>query len=451
MLSSWRGGGPGEGSEATGADRAAPRWLLPAAIAGVGAAALIALFWGVGEAIVHTWTTSRSYGHGYLIGPICAYLLWRRRVELAQMWPTPSLWGLAAMAVAAVVWLLGESAGVLVVKQFAFIAMFQALFLAVFGVEVVRRTLFALLYMYFAVPFGDFMVGPLQDYTAQFVVRALQLNGISVFLDGVFIQIPSGNFIVAEACAGVRFLTVSVALGFLVAHLFYQQWWRRALFIALSVAVPIAANGVRAYGIVIIAHLTDHKVAVGVDHIVYGFVFLGIVTFCLLALGLTFREDDQQEEGLGAAEPVPPRPVAWVMFAVAAAGELLVAGAAQAYARYTDPDVAGGAQVILRAPDVRSPWALDTGPGTWRPSFRGADAELIQGYAAGDRRVDYFVAYYRRQRQGAEIVSWHNRTADEEAWLRAGSGQRTAVVEGAPMTVAYTRMLSNTTGRVAWH
>src|SRR3546814_4898926 len=72
-------------------------------------------------------------------------------------------------------------------------------------------------------------------------------------------------------------LLVSVALGVLTAYLFFRSWPRRLLFVALSVAVPIVANGIRAYGIIMLAHLSGYKLAVDVDHVIYGFVFLGIV------------------------------------------------------------------------------------------------------------------------------------------------------------------------------
>ena len=44
------------------------------------------------------------------------------------------------------------------------------------------------------VPFGEFLVPRLQDFTAAVVVLGLKLVGIPVFVDGVFITIPSGNF-----------------------------------------------------------------------------------------------------------------------------------------------------------------------------------------------------------------------------------------------------------------
>src|SRR5690606_14898822 len=70
------------------------------------------------------------------------------------------------------------------------------------------------------------------------------------------------------------------------------SWPRRLLFVSLSAVVPIAANGVRAYGIIMLAHLSDYRIAADVDHVVYGFVFLSVVSLSLLGLAVMLRERD---------------------------------------------------------------------------------------------------------------------------------------------------------------
>jgi hypothetical protein len=55
--------------------------------------------------------------------------------------------------------------------------------------------------------------------------------------------------------------------------------------------VPIFANGMRATLIVLIAHYSDMKLALGVDHFVYGWVWFGIVMLAMFWIGLIWRED----------------------------------------------------------------------------------------------------------------------------------------------------------------
>ena len=50
-----------------------------------------------------------------------------------------------------------------------------------------------LLYLYFLVPFGDFLVPALQDFTAAFVMHGLDMLGIVNYTDGYVIQIPKAR------------------------------------------------------------------------------------------------------------------------------------------------------------------------------------------------------------------------------------------------------------------
>ncbi|MCB8829904.1 archaeosortase/exosortase family protein, partial [Escherichia coli] len=56
-------------------------------------------------------------------------------------------------------------------------------------------------------------------------------------------------------------------------------------FLVVSVVVPILANGLRAFGTIYAADLTSVEAATGFDHIVYGWMFFGIVMAAVLAIG----------------------------------------------------------------------------------------------------------------------------------------------------------------------
>ena len=250
----------------------AQAWRHAAWALGLGLAALLAVFWQTAWSAVSTWSSSDTFGHCFLIIPAAGYLAWRRKSALLPVPPEATLWGLVLLVPAATGWLIGELSGTLVIQQFALVAMAQSLIWTVLGHRAARILAFPLFFLFFAVPFGEFLIAPMQDFTAHFVVRALRMTSMPVFVDGWMIYIPSGSFHVAEACAGVRFLISTIALGFLATDLLYRSIWRRLAFVALAVALPIVANGFRAFGIVITAHLSDFEIAAGADHVTYGLV-----------------------------------------------------------------------------------------------------------------------------------------------------------------------------------
>lgn len=439
---------------AAGAEADAWRdWYVAGAVLAGGYIALIALFWGAAAAAVEVWYDSATFNHGFLILPLCGWLAWTRRQRLAGLAPRPNFWGLMPMVALAFAWYVGELMGVLLIQQLALIGMIQTLTFTVIGWRAARAMAFPLFYLLFAVPFGDFMIAPLQDFTAVFVVEGLRLVGIPVFLDGVFISIPNGNFEVAEACAGVRFLIATIALGTLFADITYRSWWRRAAFMLLALAVPILANGLRAFGIVIIAHLTDNEVAVGIDHIVYGWVFFAFVTFVLLAVGMTFREHFALSDKRGNIVAAP-RPGARHGTREAAAGlaALVLAAVAPALAwRGAEADAPATATVSV--PAVAAPWhAADSYEGNWAPAFPGADARLLATYRSPQAQVQVFIAYFSRQHEKAELVGYENRILPEEGpWSRIGSGRIVARIDGRPAEIAYTRARGRGNTRLIWH
>ena len=257
---------------------------------------LCAIFWQTVSQMVETWYVSATFNHGFMILPICGWLLWERREAIEKYVPNPDFRGLAVIGICAIAWIVANAAGVQSVMQFAFVGMIQGAVMTIFGWRLVRAMLFPVAFLLFAVPFGDFLIPTLQDITAVMVVEGLRWIDIPVFIDGVFLSIPTGNFEVAEACSGVRFLIATIELGCLFANLSFRTPLRGTIIIVLAILVPIIANGIRAFGIVYIAHVTDHKVAGGVDHLIYGSIFFAFVTVVLLAVGMTFRETDGDNE-----------------------------------------------------------------------------------------------------------------------------------------------------------
>jgi exosortase A len=162
---------------------------------------------------------------------------------------------------------------------------------AVLGTAALRLLAFPLAFLFFAVPFGEFLMPTLIDRTADVTIWALRLTGVPVYREGNFFTIPTGRWSVVEACSGLRYLIASLMVGCLFAYLSYRTLRRRAIFVACAIAVPIVANWIRAYMIVMLGHLSGNRLAVGADHLLYGWVFFGVVMALLFFIGARWRED----------------------------------------------------------------------------------------------------------------------------------------------------------------
>lgn len=381
------------------------------------------------------WWNSSTYGHCLFILPLAGWLVWQRRREVAQVEPRAWLPGLAVLGLAAFGWLIGEAAGIALIRHAALVAMVQASVLTILGPAALRSLLFPVFYLIFLIPFGGEFVAPMQTLTAKMTMTLLGWSGVPAKIDGVFITTPSGWFEVAEACAGVKFLVAMVAYGALAANVCFKSWARRAAFMALCIIAPILANGVRAFGTIYAAHLTDVETATGFDHIVYGWFFFAFVMALVTAASWPFfdrkigsRWLDSVPAAIGRGRPVMP-------LAMAALGVLLLPllwnGTVIAAGRHALPNP-------VALPQVKG-WAVVPPRMTypWTPRFDGADHRLFGQYRdTQGHAVDLAIALYGWQAEGRKLVGFAQGAIDRAtkwAWAantRAPEGGKGEAMRG---------------------
>jgi exosortase A len=408
------------------------------------------IHYATASSIVSIWNRSETFAHGYVIVPISLWLAWERRGTLAQMTASPFWPGFVLLALCGFGWLLADLGDVQIVKQYAFAAMLPLTALAVLGRRIARVLAFSLLFLLFAVPFGEIFIDPLINITANYTVDLLRATGIPVLREGNNFSIPSGNWSVVEACSGLRYLIASVTLGTLYAHLTYRSRRRQALFILLAIIVPILANTGRAYMIVMMGHLSGMTMAVGVDHLIYGWVFFGIVMFVLFWLGTFWRED--RAPARNAAEPLPPQgsPASTATLAAAALAVAICVGAWPLYAAWLERNAVNPAAPQLAAPQVA--WQAAPAFAEWTPGFAKPAAQFQSFYASDAHQAGLSLLYYRGQRLGTRLISSTNHlVAAKSGWRNLATAVRTETV-GARVLGLREEVLSDRRGKMLfWH
>ena len=423
------------------------RQALPAVLLVV--AWVLFLYHQAAVGMVQIWWRSETFTHGFLVLPIVLWLIWRARHALVLQVPQPTAWVFIPTAAVLFAWLLADLAGVNAVAQLAFVALLVLLVPAVLGVPVARQIAFPLCFLFLAVPIGEVFLPQLMEWTADFTVLALRLSGIPVFREGLQFVVPSGNWSVVEACSGVRYLIASFTVGTLFAYLNYQSTQRRLLFIGVSILVPIVANWVRAYMIVMLGHLSGNKLAVGVDHLIYGWVFFGVVIMLMFAIGIRWAEP---EPAIGSAEATATPAIAaanatkiWIAAACFAA---LVA--APHLLKWATAQPISTTNLSVAAPERLEPgWLAMRGEAkaalNFKPQFLLAVAESNTTYQKQGSEVGLYLAFYRNQDYERKLVSSSNVlvTSNDPQWTRATSGSRAITLAGAPTSVRTLELRGN--------
>jgi EpsI family protein len=218
--------------------------------------------------------------------------------------------------------------------------------------------------------------------------------------------LPTGAWSVVEACSGLRYLIASVMVGALYAYLTYRSTRRRLLFVGVAIVVPLIANWLRAYLIVMLGHLSDNRLATGVDHLIYGWVFFGVVMLIMFWIGAKWREDQDDTPPVRKAVPAVEieRGVTRYGPAVIVATAVLIGLWKPAAYALNAPSEQGS--FALQPFTSTADWTVTARPSIeWAPAFDAPSAVLHQAFQNGDAEVALLVAYYRDQTQQSEAVS----------------------------------------------
>ncbi|MEO8754297.1 MAG: exosortase A, partial [Casimicrobiaceae bacterium] len=429
-------------------DPVADSWVTAPVVAATAAVAgVIAVHSVTAASIVAIWMRSETFAHGFLVVPICLWLVWRKRQTLAATPAAPWWPGLLVVLAAGGMWLVMRVADVLGLAQFALAFMVEAAIVTVVGLRVARALAFPLAFVLFAIPVGEIFVPTLIDWTADFTIGALRLSGVPVYREANQFVIPSGVWSVVEACSGIRYIIASVMVGTIYAAVAYRSPRRRAAFVLAAILAPIVANWLRAYLIVMLGHFSNNTLAVGVDHVIYGWLFFGLVMLLLFWIGSFWQEPAaapiRTGTGIGIACGARAAAIGSIPKLGAAALGCIVAAAlwVPLEARVDRADAAAPLGAVV--PVAANGWEVsgrEIAP--WRPHYRGFAWDLQQTYRKEGREVGVYLAFYRNQTKGSELITSGNQLATMEdfRWKAMARATETIDWNGAGVAAEFTRL-----------
>jgi exosortase A len=382
-------------------------------------------------AALRVWMDSTAYNHCFLVLPLTGILLWMRRQVIVSAHPCPTPWALLLLPGGAMLWVAAALLDVLEAEQLLIVALFEVLVLAVLGWRVFRALMAPLLFLFFLVPSGAFLVPSLQRFTAAFAAEGLRLLGLPVLVQGLVIEIPEGSFEVAEACAGLRFLIASVVFGCFFATIVYTSKARRLGFVCLSIIIPILANGLRALGLILLAHINGSAAAIEADHVIYGWVFFAAISLLLIMIGFMVPDRPSQaavtaanSDWRGASSGLRAAVITIVGLTIISAGPTwlkIVERASAASFEATKLAQFGPGSAWVKQPDQAN---------GWRPILQGADGLSPSIYRDGEITASAVVVGDNFLPRGKPLTRMLTAIADPEIWRVVETGRAMANVGG---------------------
>lgn len=391
---------------------------------------VVLLFWFVAfyedlASAMRVWSSSDTFTHCFFILPGAIYLIWCERSRLSVLSPRPNLWLVFLLLPLLCLGLFGVAGDI---QLFSHIAMFASLPVLIWlfvGSSVAKVIWFPLLFILFSIPIGGELVPLFQQLTANMAISLLNISDIPVYRDGLYLSIPAGRFVVAEACSGIRFFIACLAFGAIYAHLSFHSLRLKALYMLIAIVVPVLANGLRVYGTILIGHFIGMEYADGADHLIFGWGFFAFIMLLMVGVGELVRKFETE----------PPREESNV---VSVSSGWFTASFKLAFIVSVVPLLIFILMRFLPSESDLLPKKINRdmlpdhselviNGAVWKPQFLNAsDAILMSVTSEGSFAVQYvemYIAWYKGDRPGAELVSGGHRLFNNKRWSLISEGR----------------------------
>ncbi len=187
------------------------------------------------------------YAVGILVS--VGLIFYNHDFEVAPHWQR---WvGVAAFVVALVARVFASQYDMKPADRLTFLVAAVGLFAAVGGFTLLKRTAVPLLFLVFMFPLPSkleiWLLGTLQGFAAMVSTFILQILGIAATLRGSTITINELRMPleVAEACSGLRMLTIFSAMTIALVLLIRRPWWDKLVLLLAAVPIALATNIIR--------------------------------------------------------------------------------------------------------------------------------------------------------------------------------------------------------------
>jgi len=250
-------------------------------------ATFILVYFPVWKGLIRFWYNSDDYSHGFLIVPLCCYILWRKKEILAEIPKRPSSWGLAFVIFSLLLYLFANFAEIRTAASFSMVLLLAGVIIYFYGFLMFKELLFPLFLLLFMIPvpaqtYATLTIA-LQLFVSKCSVGLASLFGLPIYREGNVIHLPEQTLSVVRACSGLRsimsLLTLSALFGYFTLK---SNLLRTALFFS-AIPAAILVNIIRILLIVFAFNYFNYDLTEGTTHTIFGMIIF-ILALIIIAI-----------------------------------------------------------------------------------------------------------------------------------------------------------------------
>ena len=245
-------------------------------------------YFPVWKRLVLAWYNSDEYSHGFLIIPICIYILWRKKDILAEIPVSPSWWGLALVIFSLLLYLFAHFAEIITVASFSMVLLLAGLVIYFYGFFMLKELSFPLFLLLFMIPIPaqiySSLTVPLQLFVTKVSVWTGALLGVPVYREGNVIHLPDRTMQVVQACSGLKSMISLLTLSAILSYFTLKSNFLRTVLFVSGIPAAIVVNIIRVLLSVVAYHYFNYDLTKGTTHTIFGMIiFILALIFIAIA------------------------------------------------------------------------------------------------------------------------------------------------------------------------
>ncbi|WP_428307658.1 exosortase/archaeosortase family protein [Lacipirellula sp.] len=198
-----------------------------------------------------TFWVKDMYSHGYIIPFFAAYLFWIRKRPLKEAAPLERWIGVGVLAASLGLRVFSAYFDFNNFERLSFICALLGVCLIIGGKSMFRWAWLPIAFLLFMYPLPSIventLLMKLQTWASILSTWTLQTLGVSASRMGNTISVDTLKepLEVAEACSGLRMLTIFLAMSVALVMIIDRPWWDKGLMLLSAIPIALASNVIR--------------------------------------------------------------------------------------------------------------------------------------------------------------------------------------------------------------
>ncbi len=237
------------------------------------------LFYSTLSPLIDRWTkTDQDLSHGIPTLALFVFFIWRASPVQQTQDPRSTSWILCAgLALLSFCWYLFQSINIELPAALLLILILTTYIAACFSLRTAIDLLPIIGLLLFVVPIFSELNNQLVNLSSFVVGKLVEAVKLTAVIEGNNILIPSGRITIAEGCSGLRYLTITVLLAYVVCLLNGYSLRQKIIALFFAIILGLLTNWIRIFSLVLIGYHSEMQSGLMQDHEMFGWILFVII------------------------------------------------------------------------------------------------------------------------------------------------------------------------------